>query len=256
MQQKRGLGGRAGTVAPVSTEQDPQRPNEPGVYRQHRFRPPPGACEVVLVRHGESAPARDGEPFALVDGHGDPPLAPEGHEQAELLGERLSGERVDAIYVTSLCRTQQTAAPLARRLAVDPQVEPELREVHLGEWEGGLMRRKVAEADPIAVQMWEEGRWDVIPGAESHEQLRGRVLPALQRIADRHPDQRVVVVVHGGVIGTIVAAATGGRPFAFVGSDNASISHLVVHGDRWTLRRYNDTGHLDAPLTSRAAPMV
>jgi 2,3-bisphosphoglycerate-dependent phosphoglycerate mutase len=237
-------------------EDDDATAAEPREYRQERFRPPPGSCEFVLVRHGESAPARDDEPFPLVDGHGDPPLAPEGRQQAELLGERLSGERVDAIYVTSLRRTHETAAPLADRLALTPSVEADLREVHLGEWEGGLMRRKVAEGDPLALRMWNEGRWDVIPGAESHEELGARVLPAVQRIADAHPDQRVVVVVHGGVIATIMAAATGGRPFAFIGADNASISHLVVHRQRWTLRRFNDTGHLDAPLTTGAAPLV
>ena len=57
--------------------------------------------------------------------------------------------------------------------------------------------------------------------------------------------QRVAVVAHGGVIGEIMRlAAGGGRGFAFVGADNGSISHLVLHGDRWVLRRFNDTAHL------------
>ena len=42
-------------------------------FRQSRFQPPPGACEILLVRHGESAPHVEGESFPLVDGHGDPP---------------------------------------------------------------------------------------------------------------------------------------------------------------------------------------
>ena len=41
-------------------------------YRQARFAAPPGACSVILVRHGESSAARPGEPFPLVDGQGDP----------------------------------------------------------------------------------------------------------------------------------------------------------------------------------------
>jgi probable phosphoglycerate mutase len=85
----------------------------PEGFRQHRFVAPPGATTVLLVRHGESAPAVPGAPFPLRDGHGDPPLDPVGVEQAELLGERLRHERVDAIYVTSLRRTHETAAPLA-----------------------------------------------------------------------------------------------------------------------------------------------
>jgi probable phosphoglycerate mutase len=220
-------------------------PEERTVYRQLRFTSPPGSTELLLVRHGASAPADPERPFPTRDGHGDPPLAPEGQEQAERLAERLAVERIDAIYVTSLRRTHETAAPLARRLGIEPVEEPDLREVHLGDWEGGLYRKKAAEGDPLFRQVLSEERWDLIPGAESHESIRDRVLPAVDRIAARHVDQRVAVVVHGGVIGAVLAHATGSRPFAFVAADNASISALVVHEGRWHLRSYNDAVHLD-----------
>ena len=96
-------------------------------FRQHRFVPPPGSCEILLVRHGESSPHVEGEPFTLVDGHGDPELAPEGREQAALVADRLisTDEKISAIYVTTLRRTHETAAPLAERLGIEPQVEPD-----------------------------------------------------------------------------------------------------------------------------------
>jgi len=232
---------------------DQEQPTE---YRQHRFRPPPGACELLIVRHGESAPAVAGQEFALADGHGDPELAPDGRWQAERVGERLAGEAVDAIYVTTLRRTHETAAPLAGRLGMTPVVVADLREVYLGEWEGGVFRQKVAEGDPIALRIGAEERWDVIPGAESNDALTARVVPALQGIADAHPDQRVVVVVHGGVIGCILAHATGARPFAFAGADNGSISHLVIAGRHWIVRRFNDTGHLAGELSATPEPLT
>ncbi|MEJ5254073.1 MAG: histidine phosphatase family protein [Acidimicrobiales bacterium] len=225
-------------------------------YRQFRFHPPPGSTELLLVRHGESAPAREGEPFPLVDGHGDPPLSPEGRWQAEQLGRRLSGERVDAIYVTTLRRTVETAQPLAERTGLRPVVEPDLREVHLGEWEGGLLRIMAARGDPRFLAAMEAQEWGLIPGAESNEQLRDRVMPALERIARAHPDQRVVVVAHGGVIACALATATGSRPFAFAGCDNGSISHLVALGGRWILRRFNDTGHLAGELSAGGEPLT
>jgi probable phosphoglycerate mutase len=217
---------------------------EPRVFRQSRFSPPPGACELVLVRHGESEPLVEGTSFPLVDGHGDPALAPEGREQAERVGLRLSTEPIAAIYVTTLRRTHQTAAPLASRLGLTPVVEPDLREVHLGDWEGELFRQKVADGDPIVVQMFTEQRWDAIPGAEKAEVFAARVAAGITRIASAHPDERVAVVAHGGVIGEALAQATGSRPWAFVGADNASISRLVVTPDRWVLRGFNDTVHL------------
>ncbi len=217
---------------------------EPRVFRQNRFQPPPGAAELVLVRHGESEPLVEGTSFPLVDGHADPALAPEGRAQAERVASALAAEPIAAIYVTSLRRTAQTAAPLAHRLGLEPRVEADLREVHLGAWEGELFRQKMADADPVAVRMIEQQRWDVIPGAEPAEVFAARVRLGIGRIAAAHPDQRVVVVAHGGTIGEVLAQATSSRPWAFVGADNASISRLVVLGDRWTLRGFNDVHHL------------
>ena len=62
-------------------------------------------------------------------------------------------------------------------------------------------------------------------------------------------------MAHGGVIAEIMAqVADTRRPFAFLGCDNASISHVVAFGDRWILRRFNDTAHLEGDLDRRAGP--
>ncbi|XVQ09078.1 histidine phosphatase family protein [Spirillospora sp. CA-255316] len=246
------------TSASPSAPGTPENPETPApqstqTYRQRPYTPPAGATEILLVRHGASAEFHPDRPFELVDGQSDPDLAPEGREQAELVGERLGKERVDAIYVTTLRRTAQTAEPLARRLGLDPIVEPGMREVHLGEWEGGYFRVKFAENDPVALRVRAEERWDVIPGAESAERLEARVRDSVDRIAAAHPEGRVVVFTHGGVIGQTFALATGSRPFAFVGADNCSISRLIVVNGVWSLRGYNDVAHLPhsspAPLT-------
>lgn len=229
----------------VTPAQEPQ----PGAaaYRQARFRLPPGATELLLIRHGESQASNPDDPFPLVDGHADPALDPNGHDQAQRLAARLARTRIDAIYVTTLRRTAQTAAPLAARRGLTPQVEPGLREVFLGDWEAGLFRKMVAERHPIAERMWAEERWDVIPGAESAAEFAARVGGAIRRLAAAHPDQVLAVIVHGGVIGQALALAADSRPFAFLGADNASISRLVVAGDRWIVRGFNDTAHLHEP---------
>jgi 2,3-bisphosphoglycerate-dependent phosphoglycerate mutase len=225
-------------------------------FRQSRFVAPPGACQLLVVRHGESAPYVEGEPHPLIDGQGDPPLDPVGRAQAELVADRLisTGERIDAIYVTSMQRTHQTAAPLAARLGIEPRVEPRLREVHLGDWEGGEFRKRVADRDPIAVEMLTLGRWDVIPGAEPHDVFAGRVVAGAEAIAAAHPDEVVVAVLHGGVIGQLLAHATGAKSFAFSGADNASITHLVIGPHGWAVRCFNDTSHLSPTFTVAPEP--
>ena len=232
----------------------PTSPEPPTEFRQTPFAPPPGATELLLVRHGASEPIRPGERFPIVDGHGDPALAPEGHEQAEAVARRLAVERIDAIYTTGLRRTVQTAAPLAALLKLEPRVAPGLREVRLGEWEGGLFRQKVHENGPVAQRMWAEERWDVIPGAETNDALAARVTAALDGIVAAQAGRRVAVFVHGGIIAAALAKATSSRPFAFIGADNGSVSHLLVVDGAWLLRRFNDTAHLEPEFTVRSAP--
>lgn len=220
-------------------------------FAQTRFVRPPGSCEILLLRHGASAPLRDGESFPLVDGHGDPPLAPNGIVQAERAAERLlrTGEPIAAVYVTSLRRTHQTAAPLVTGLGIEPIVEADLREVYLGDWEGGEFRRRVAAGDPLALKMHEEQRWDAIPNGESWESIEHRVGGAIRRIATTHADELVVAVIHGGIIGAIMNMAAGIRGFTFGGAENCSLSHVIVDGDRWHIRGFNDATHVTPTLS-------
>jgi probable phosphoglycerate mutase len=214
-------------------------------YHQTTYTPPAGAADLLLIRHGRTEPARPGVSFAMKGGHGDPALHPEGEAQALAVAERLATEPLSALYVTTLRRTHQTAAPLADRLGLTPLVEADLREVHLGDWDGGLYRIKSAENAPEFQRAKALQEWGEIPGAETTAALHLRVRSGLMRIAAAHPDQRVAVIVHGGVIGAAMALASGSEPFAFLGAANGSISRLVIHGDRMIVRGFNDCAHLD-----------
>ncbi|MCW2989659.1 MAG: histidine phosphatase family protein, partial [Solirubrobacterales bacterium] len=134
--------------------------------------------------------------------------------------------------------------PLAAKLGLEPRVEADLREVNLGEWEGGGLRKHAHGGHPIVARVFAEQRWDVIPGAEPTDAFNARVRAGIGRIAAAHPDELVAAFVHGGVIGSVLAQASGSSGLAFAGADNGSISEIVVMGDRWVVRRYNDTAHL------------
>ena len=224
-------------------------------YPQRHFTVPPDATEVVLVRHGASSPAVEGERFPMTDGHGDPPLSEAGAEQARCVAARLRAEPLAALFTSGLRRTDQTAAPLAEQKGLRPVVIPELREVNLGEWEGGEFRIRVANRDPLAVRMLEEERWDVIPGAEDTESFGRRLRSGIERIVEATGSGLAAAFVHAAVIGELCRQATASRPFAFVHADNASLTRLVVLADgRWLLRSFNDTAHLasQAALDGRA----
>jgi 2,3-bisphosphoglycerate-dependent phosphoglycerate mutase len=230
----------------IPTEIPGQIPSEipSEIHRQTRWAVPENSTEFLLVRHGATRGlSGDDDRFPLVDGHGDPELHAEGHRQATLVAARLAIESVDALYVTTLQRTHQTAAPIAEHLGLTPIVEADLREVFLGEWEGGASRKFAMAQDPRWLAALKEGEWGNIPGAETTAQLEERCMRALRAIHAERPGQRVICVVHGGVIGAICGSISGAQG-AFQGADNCSISHVVGLGDWWRIRSYNDTAHL------------
>jgi probable phosphoglycerate mutase len=221
-------------------------------FEQSPYELPPGSTEVVLVRHGASEAAVVGSKFPLVDGHSDPALSEAGRAQAEMVAAGLGRDEFSGLFVTSLRRTQETAAPLAEATGLEPQVIPELREVYLGDFEGGEYRIRAGRGDPVIQRVFAEERWDAIPNGESWQDFGARLSAGIEQIVSTvGPNTSAVAVVHGAVIGQLCRQATDSRPFAFVHSDNCSISRLVVLDDgRWLLRSFNDISH----LTVRTGP--
>jgi probable phosphoglycerate mutase len=237
---------------PASGRSPVDRFDEDGGVPQRRFRPLDGSTTLYLVRHGATEPAHPERPFPTVQGHGDPALAPEGREQSGLVSKRLAEEHArdpfDAVYVTSLRRTTETIEPFLAATGLAAVVEHDLREVHLGDYEGGLLRLKGAEGDPVVREVYTSERWDVIPGAEVWEDFQGRCVAAVERIVEAHRGRRIIAVVHGGVITAVLSHVASARNFAFVSADNTSINEIVLLPepiDRWVLRRFNDVTHLD-----------
>jgi len=215
-------------------------------FEQSPYELPPGSTEVVLVRHGASEAAVVGARFPLVDGHSDPALAEAGKAQAEMAAEALRHEDVAGIFASTLRRTQESAAPLAAELGLEPEIVFELREVFLGDFEGGEYRIRQGRGDPIIQQVFAEERWDAIPNAESFEDFGARLRKGIEQIVSTvGPETTAVAFVHGAVIGQLCRIATDSRPFAFVHADNGSITRIVVHEDgKWLLRSFNDINHL------------
>jgi probable phosphoglycerate mutase len=215
---------------------------------QRLFTLPAGATEVLLVRHGSTTGIDAGGTFPVnADGDGDPPLSEDGERQAHLVGERLAHEPLSRLFVTTLQRTHQTAERLVELTGLTPEVVADLREIHLGDWDAGEYRVRIADRDPTIMRSFREGRWDIIPGAEKDELFAERVRRGFDHVvAEAGPDATVAAVVHGGVIAEMCRQATGSEAFAFLGADNTSVNRFVVFPDgRLRLRSYNDTGHLD-----------
>lgn len=155
--------------------------------------------ELILVRHGET----DWNVQGRFQGQSDPPLNEQGLAQAGKLTLELAGEKVGAVYTSDLQRARQTAEILARSLGAPLRIDPRLREIHQGKWEGMVVeeiRRGYPQefarraADPLA---------SVPPGGESVRRVQQRALEAAGEIVARHPAEKVVIVSHGLVLALI-----------------------------------------------------
>jgi probable phosphoglycerate mutase len=150
----------------------------------------------------------------------------------------------------------ETAQPLLDATGLPPRVEPDLRELHLGEWEDGLILQRLAQGGPAGRAGRGRAAVDLIPGAESAAALATRVRAALQRVAAAHPGERVAVFTHGGVVAQTLALATGAPPFTFLSGRTASLSQVVLVGERWTVRRFDDTAHLADDFPRVGVPLT
>jgi probable phosphoglycerate mutase len=176
----------------------------------------------------------------------DPPLSPRGLAQARELALRLAGHRLAGFYCSDLLRARQTAEPIARALGLAPVLEPALREIGLGAWEG-KSREELLREYPEQWAAWvREPSWDLIPGGEGAQAFERRVGRILGEILDRHPAGDVLCVTHGGVIQVALLSVVGRRshgqfPFRI---DNASLSVIQWAGDQAAITAVNDTCHL------------
>jgi broad specificity phosphatase PhoE len=156
---------------------------------------------LLLVRHGET----DWNAARRWQGHADRPLTGRGREQARKLAAEL--DDVAAVYASDLARARETAEIVAAELGLPVTTRRDLREIDVGPFEG-LTREEVDQRFPDAARLADERGWGW-EGGETPGQMAGRVFAALREIAESHPGERVLVVLHGGNIRAVLAAADG-----------------------------------------------
>lgn len=189
--------------------------------------------EICLIRHGET----DWNATARIQGCTDVPLNDQGRAQARATAAMLldDGQRWDAIWASPLTRAHDTARIIAEQLDLAPiRTDPALQERNFGEAEGLLSaERRTRYADRP------------IPGAESWDEVLRRGLGIIEKIRAAHPDHRVLVVSHGGVINGLMARFSGGEigPGKTV-IRNASAT-LVGWDGSWRILWFNRTGNPD-----------
>jgi broad specificity phosphatase PhoE len=198
--------------------------------------------EIILARHGET----DWNAERVFRGRADIPLNDTGVRQAELLGEYLSRETIDIVYSSPLQRALKTASSVAAPHGLDVNVVTNLYDIDCGEWQG-LSVEKVEAGFPGLYQDWLDTPEQVrLPGGETLEDVRARVMPFIQDVVIRCGEGRVVLVSHRLVFKVVICALLGlsnSSVWCFQ-LDTGGISRFVYDGGRVVLTAHNFTGHL------------
>ncbi len=197
---------------------------------------------LLLVRHGLTEWNATGRS----QGHSDIPLAEEGRRMARALGARLGPVSLDLAVASDLCRARETAEILVGQRGLAVEVSPALRELSLGAWEG-LSSDEIARDHPKERADWVRSPSVARPpGGETLSELQVRVAAHLDALAGPHAGQTVLVVSHGYAILTYVCHVLGLPLDAFrsLWIDPTGLTEIRFKGERRSLRRLNDTGHL------------
>jgi broad specificity phosphatase PhoE len=158
---------------------------------------------LLLIRHAESSWNAAGR----WQGHGNPPLSDRGVAQANALASELAAEKIDVIVSSDLRRAAENAAILAEARGLRPLLNPRLRELDLGGWEG-LMRDQIERAAGGVLRRFDDGDLDVRPGGgENLRELADRAFSVVGELVSAHPGRRLAIVTHLGVIRALCSGA-------------------------------------------------
>ena len=201
--------------------------------------------ELLLVRHGQT----DSNLHGRWQGWDGTPLNQQGEREAALVARRLAQteKAIAALYASPLRRAWQTAERIGEALNLSPVPHDGLKEINFGQI-SGITLDEFRERFPDLHKRWAD-KTDLtfaFPGGEQRAQFFQRVGEAMEGIVERHPDQKVVVVAHGG---TLRACLVHYLPAEFsqwwtYELGNCSLTRLEVREGRVKLLVLDDSAHL------------
>jgi broad specificity phosphatase PhoE len=153
-------------------------------------------ASLLLIRHAESNWNATGR----WQGHGNPPLSVRGRAQANALAREFARETIDVLVSSDLRRAADTAAILGQARGLRPELNPRLRELDVGNWQG-LTRDQIESTASDVLRRFDAGDLDVRPGGgENRREIAQRAFSVVTQLVDAHPGRRLAIVTHLGVI--------------------------------------------------------
>ena len=196
----------------------------------------------ILIRHGQTRWNR----LERFRGRVDIDLDRTGLRQAQAAAKRVAGWEVKAIYSSPLKRAMRTAGIIAQRLGLPVQPLEGVNDMDFGAWQG-LPVSEARERYPELFELWRFSPQRLqLPGGETLEDVRRRVVATIDELAARHEDQIIAVVSHRVVCKVLLCHLLGldDSHFWQIAQDATAINIFEVWHGRPVVRLVNDTCHL------------
>ncbi|MEG1720728.1 MAG: bifunctional histidine phosphatase family protein/GNAT family N-acetyltransferase [Pseudoflavonifractor sp.] len=206
---------------------------------------------IYVIRHAEA----EGNLYRRIQGWYNSLITDRGYHQIAALEGRFEHEKIDGVYSSDLFRTMTTAGAIYKSHGLPLITRPELRELHMGEWED-LPWGQAAYDTPEQIAFFNssDSHWSV-PGAETFTQVGRRVTDAVLNIAAENPDRTLAIFSHGLAIRSLQGTLLGLAPEEWVElghGDNTAVTCLEVADGKAKMLFRNDNSHLPAEISTLA----
>jgi broad specificity phosphatase PhoE len=202
------------------------------------------ATELILIRHGHAVRI-NGDYFHA-------PLTALGQGQAAKTGLFFTAPQnhLDGLYSSPLRRTQETASIIGAKIGRTAELRPGIQEVRFTELPALMISEILSITDLV------EDYLDSRAGGPIRWPIEGRVSAVLLEIVARHPDQRVAVIAHAGVISAALSWYLPERRWHWWRTtvSNCSITRFRVEGNRAELMAVNEIKHLAPAIVTTQPP--
>jgi broad specificity phosphatase PhoE len=198
---------------------------------------------LIFIRHAQSI----WNEIGLWQGQANPPLSETGLAQARLLARRLKTWPIHHLYSSDLDRAATTAAIVGEALGTTPILDPVWRERGIGAMEG-LTTEEIISRYPEAWATRTTGPMTGVEGAEAPDVVLERATRGCAALLERHPDETIAVVSHGGMILATLVHLLRLPPAGFarlVGGSHTAITQVFVEDGHSRLMVLNDAAHLE-----------
>ncbi|MFV2195475.1 histidine phosphatase family protein [Nocardiopsis sp. LOL_012] len=206
---------------------------------------------LVFVRHGEAVSSQD-----VWDADDQRPLTEKGESAAQRVAKEVAAFRPERLYSSPSLRARQTAARIAERIGMEPELEPGLLERTFHSLEGLSLDEIAVRHGPAVLEAVHRRNTDdlVIDGDESFAAAVQRGRESVERLVSGSY-RRVVAVSHGGphcwAVSALCGIAPGARMFQLAEAHLTVLAFRLTSGGRPELSRIVAINTASLPTTVR-----